>query len=246
MNCTETRDWLDALVDGELDLARSVEIERHLLDCPGCAASRDSMIALRERFRGASFSSRAPVMLERQVRTQLRREHREIRRGSRFVPYSAIAATLILTVWMGLPRTGRSQDEFALNEVVASHVRSTQVDHLTDVVSSDQHTVKPWFEGKLDFSPPVHDFAVEGFVLVGGRMDYMAGVNVAAIVYQRNKHMINVFIRLDHGPSQRMWTESSHGFNIVRWRKEGMSFVAISDLNATELNELAQLIAADP
>ena len=246
MNCTETRDWLDALIDGELDLSRSVEIERHLLDCPSCAASRDAMIALRERLRSGTLAMASPLTLDRRVRNTLSRERRDWSRVWRIGPYLAVAASLLLALWMWVPRESTSYDQFAFDEVVAAHVRSTQVDHLVDVVSSDQHTVKPWFEGKIDFSPPVRDYASDGFVLVGGRMDYLAGTNVAAVIYQRKKHVINVFIRPGRGPSERMRTESSQGYNIVRWRKNGMSFVAVSDLNAKELSELAQLIAADP
>jgi anti-sigma factor RsiW len=246
MNCTETRDWLDALIDGELDLGRSVEIERHLLDCPACASSRDAMIALRERIRAGAFAIARPMLLDRRVRRALSRERQERSRAWYGIPYLAVAASLVLAMWMWIPRDATSQEQFALNEVLAAHVRSTQVDHLVDVISSDQHTVKPWFEGKLDFAPPVRNYAIDGFVLVGGRMDYLAGANIAALIYQRNKHVINVFIRHERGPSERMRTETSQGYNIIRWRKGGMSFVAVSDLNANELHELAQLIATEP
>jgi len=249
MNCAESRDWLDALIDGELDLTTSVQIERHLLDCPACASARDAMLALREQFRSSSFRSTASVTLKRRVIATVSRERSPVRAWRVAVPlapYAAIAATLLLTVWILVPQITRSPNVVALGELVAAHVRSTQVDHLIDVLSTDQHTVKPWFEGKLDFSPPVRDFTPSGFELIGGRLDYMTNGSVAAIVYRRNKHVINVFIRREHGEDQPMRIDSSQGFNVVEWRKGELAFSAISDLNSAELTELARLIAAGP
>ena len=129
-----------------------------------------------------------------------------------------------------------------LREVMAGHVRSLQAEHLTDVASSDQHTVKPWFAGKLDFSPNVRDFAEQGFPLIGGRLDYLQGREVAALVYRRNKHVINVFVWPSATLERTAQTESLKGYSIVNFDASGLRYCLVSDLNAKELNELAGLM----
>jgi anti-sigma factor RsiW len=158
----------------------------------------------------------------------------------------AIAAAILLAAllgWRVVPgERGTSQDELLAQEIVASHIRSLQPGHLMDVESTDQHTVKPWFNGKLDFSPQVKDFAADGFPLVGGRLDYAAHRDVAALVYQRRQHLINVYEWPDDSGAERpVRAKSSQGYNMLLWQRGGMYFCAVSDLNSSELRQFIQL-----
>ena len=153
----------------------------------------------------------------------------------------AAAAVMVLALVPFL--RGPSTDELLTREVVSSHVRSLMATHLADVASSDHHTVKPWFAGKLDFSPPVEDLAKQGYPLVGGRLDYLKNRPVAALVYQRQKHFINLFIwPADSAPDVRANTVSLQGYNLAYWAKSGMTYWAVSDLNSSELQEFVQLV----
>jgi anti-sigma factor RsiW len=139
-------------------------------------------------------------------------------------------------------RPAANDKDLLASEIVSAHVRSLMLDHVTDVVSTDQHTVKPWFEGKLDFSPPVIDLAPQGFTLMGGRLDYVGGRPVAALVYERRQHIINVFIYPTGDTKNADGISGRQGFNMVHWTKNGMTFWAVSDLNAAELQDFTQLL----
>jgi anti-sigma factor RsiW len=137
------------------------------------------------------------------------------------------------------------QDQRMFSEVISAHLRSLQAEHLTDVETSDQHTVKPWFNGKLDVSPPVVDLTAQGFTLLGGRLDYIDGAGVAAIVYRRRRHIINLFVAASTGSEdRRAKIETVQGFNIRRWTEQGLNFWAVSDINADELQEFGQKFEA--
>ena len=255
MNCDDARVLMHAYIDGELDLAAGLELERHLAECPRCASEYAALSAVRARLKEEAFRYEAPAALKEKIRRALpasvpsRATAYPSRRGAwvpravRFAVPMAIGAMLALII---APLTiSPALNQQLANEVVASHVRSLMATHLMDVASTDQHTVKPWFNGKLDFSPPVNDFAKDGFPLVGGRLDYIEGRPVAALVYQHAKHVINVFMWPTTGTAtsaERIETE--HGFNVEQMTVAGMNCWMVSDLNQLELHKFAGLIRA--
>lgn len=163
----------------------------------------------------------------------------------------AIAALAVIGAFvagMVISPRGAGQRDTLSNELVASHVRSMMADHIADIISTDQHTVKPWFDGKLDFAPPVVDFAAEGFPLAGGRLDYLMNRSVAVLIYRRDKHIINLFVwpSLEEPEDRASGFKNSvhNGYLIVRWTDTGMNYAAVSDLNDQELLQFAQLARA--
>ena len=245
MNCAEARLLLHAHADGELDAANSLELERHSKSCATCAAEMTALQSLRTALRGADLNHRAPASLKADVRQFVRDLDRESPRPSAPLlwlwKWLALGMTATALAVVSLRPTGISEREALLNEAVSSHVRSLQAEHLMDVASSDRHTVKPWFEGKLDFAPDVQDFAAQNFPLVGGRLDYLGGRAVAGLVYRHNKHLINVFVWPTARPAKHE-TEARRGFSIISFTAKGMRFCLVSDLNPAELQELAGLL----
>ena len=234
------RELLHAYVDGELDLANTRETERHLQSCADCRGTEKAIRELRSALTREATAYRAPAHLRRNVRAALRREAKSTRQTLSpwlvFATGAAFAAVLVGAVlFQTMPGT---RGNTIVDQVVANHVRSLLATHLVDVVSSDQHTVKPWFDGKIDFAPEVRDLSASGFPLVGGRLDYLDGKTVVALVYQRNKHPINLFItptQTNRNSSPTLTTR--RGYNILSWANNRMNYWAVSDLNATELRE---------
>ncbi len=245
MNCAEFRLLLHAHVDGELDAANSLEVERHLRTCAACVKEENSLRALRGALRDNDLRFRAPAALKQDIRLFVKELANERARGeNRFQwiwKWLALTATAGAVLLLLLRPAGTSERDLLLDELVASHVRSLQVGHLTDVASTDQHTVKPWFDGKLDFAPTVKDYAAQGFPLIGGRLDYLGERNVAALVYRRNKHIINVFVWPGTG-AQAFEAEKRRGFAIISGNAKGMHYCLVSDLNESELRQLAGLL----
>jgi anti-sigma factor RsiW len=249
LRCPETQTLIHGYVDGELDLIKCLEIEQHLESCPTCAQAHAGLQAVRVAVQNSSLYFQTPAGLATRVQSSLRGASRADRiPGVSARRLLAVAASLALVTaggW-GLLRalSVRSADVFLTQELVASHVRSQMLpSHQFDVASSDAHTVKPWFEGKLDFSPPVKDLVAQGFPLIGGRLDYLHGRAVAALAYQRRKHFINLFIWPSSPEDERAPTTATRqGFHILQWTRSGMRFCAVSDLNPGELQEFALLI----
>jgi anti-sigma factor RsiW len=249
LNCQIIQTLIHGYADGELDLMTSLEVEQHLQECPQCAQAHTSIQAIRARVKNSIPYFSMPPGLARRVRSCVSRVDRGDRSlRVRPVPLLALAASLVLmmaTGW-GLARVlpARSEGAFLTQELVASHIRSQMLpSHQFDVASSDTHTVKPWFEGKLDFSPTVKDLSGQGFPLVGGRLDYLHNRAVAVLVYKRRKHTINLFIW--PSPSGDVaWPKkaTSQGFHMIQWRNPAMTFWAVSDLNERELQEFVELI----
>lgn len=245
MNCAENRLLLHAYTDGELDLVRSLEVEEHIHTCAACTNEHRSLASLRNALRAAPLAYVAPQTLRKQVRGAIRAPEEKTR--SPRVPWlwqwlAAGAMATALLVLMLRP-AGLSENDMLANEIVSNHVRSLMPGHLTDVVSSDQHTVKPWFSGKLDFSPDVKDFAAQGFPLVGGRLDYLNGHAVAALIYRRNQHFINVFVwPVTSEKESNNAVEDRRGYHLISRDVNGLHYCLVSDLNAGELGELANLI----
>jgi anti-sigma factor RsiW len=244
MTCHETRALLEADADGELDLVRHLELEAHIRACPECARTADAIRARREALRSALPRFAAPPRLVESIRASLGAPAPLPARRPplRWLGWNAmgLAASLALAV-VGGYSWGRAHErgDGLLREAVADHVRSLQGDHLMDVVSTDQHTVKPWFIGKLDFSPPVVDLADAGFPLVGGRLEHLDGRAAAALVFKRRQHAINLFVWPADGGGVPAPRGSGSGYNVTAWSRNGLNFLAVSEIPAAELGQFA-------
>jgi anti-sigma factor RsiW len=255
MNCGKSEILIHALIDGELDAGHARDIETHVAACPDCAEKLKAFRAMRSAMAEADLKEAAPAHLRSRIEAALPLPPARVAVPQRFFQPSrrtffgglavgtalsaAVAASLVLTVFRN------DQEQTIANEVVSAHIRSLQAGHLMDVETSDQHTVKPWFNGRVDVAPPVIDLTAQGFTLLGGRLDYIDGEPVASIVYQRRKHVINLFVAQRLGTTHTgAMTEAIQGYNVRHWTQAGLDLWAVSDIAPDELDEFGQKIAA--
>jgi anti-sigma factor RsiW len=246
MNCQQARPLISPYADGELDAAGILELEKHIQGCSACALAWRNEQTLKKSLKQDALFFTAPTELRRRIKAELRSQVETKSRWSFWnwtwlttatTSVATACLALLLTVTLNRP----SAQQRLTQEIVSSNIRSLMVDHMLDVVSTDQHTVKPWFNGKLDFSPPVKDLATQGFPLIGGRLDYVGGRSVAALVFHRNKHVINLFIwPVNEKNSKPAPSASIQGYNVIHWSEADMTFWAVSDLNEKELMGFVQ------
>ncbi|MGA2581882.1 MAG: anti-sigma factor [Tepidisphaeraceae bacterium] len=251
MTCDQAQQLLHAYLDDELDLATALQIEAHLPDCPKCSKELEAARIAGRAVAQPAIYYPAPSELRDRLKRAIRSEIGETETPQhagfltawwkRPLAYSGLAAAMILIVCSIALLLPNRASPGQIDDLVASHVRSLEENHLMDVASTDQHTVKPWFEGKIEFSPPVIDLSAEGYPLIGGRLDYLDQKKVAALIYRRNKHVINLFIWPGDATPE---VDAKQGFNLIRFECKGMTCWAVSDLNTAELQQFADLFKA--
>jgi anti-sigma factor RsiW len=247
MSCDFDKELISAYSDGELDLPRIAQVETHLKGCVECEALLERLRSLSRAAREPSLYYEAPMHLDARVRASLRESAGvAIPRAIPFRKWLYLAAGVLLAaglIWTVAEfRQAASEERLIADAAVSDHIRSLLASHLLDVPSTDQHTVKPWFNGRLDFSPDVKDLSSEGFRLTGGRLDYLDGHQVAALVFQRRLHVINLFVWPRAAtPSAPAAVAQQHGYNVVNWNTGGMAYWAVSDIPASELLQFAEL-----
>jgi len=253
LNCEFAQTTVHAYFDGELDPLRSADFEDHLGICGECKSELNAISSLHKRLQESDLFEQASPQLVERIHEQIAQDTNErpsktfsLRRAFFIPAFGGLAAAAAAITIAFLVFQSHGEAKRLTAELMDAHVRSLQPGHLTDVVSTDQHTVKPWFDGKLDFIPPVSDFSQQGFPLVGGRLDIIDGRNVAALVYSRRKHFINVFVWPYHEKGSSLASSGSHrGYNWLRWQSGDMELCLVSDVSLTDLRELKDLIVRE-
>ena len=255
MDCQDAEKLLHAYVDDELDVTRSLEMDEHLRDCAGCAQAYADLQALRKTLQSDASYFRAPSALQKRIQASVRNPSRagtSPRVSARLG--LAVAASLVLGLIAGWSlrsvQSSRPATAFLAQALVASHVRSQMLsNHLVDVRSSDQHQIKPFFEGKVDFALPVApDLKDQDFQLIGARLDYLDNRAVAVLVYKRREHLINLYIWPSTPGAETLGAEAviqevtRQGYHLLRWTQSDMTYWAVSNLNERELQAFARLI----
>ena len=251
MICNDAMLLLHAYLDDELDAAQSVAIARHMQTCTACMAAYASHAELRQALAQtqASLYRRAPEALRarwsapKSLASSVPPATRAPRRAMLALAMAAgFAGALVIATPAWIYTLHRRDAEVSpmVDEAISSHIRSMQVQHLMDVVSTDQHTVKPWFDGKLNFSPRVQDLASVGFPLIGGRLDALGGHSVAALVYRRHLHVINLYQWPARSGTSAPDTVSRNGYTVIRWTADDMRYVAVSSVDPDELQQFVR------
>ena len=240
LDCTVCQTLMHGYLDKELDPATAANVAGHLAECVACARLHDQAQLLKVSVRHKAPYYAAPASLAARLKAPEAPAPRALERWRKwFAPaFSAAALALAMVLYVATP----GSEQPLMDEAVSSHVRSLMGEHLNDVVSSDRHTVKPWFTGKLDFSPPVFDYSAQGFPLLGGRLDYLQHQTTAALSYGRAKHIINVFILPAPEADKPRQSQTIRGFNVVSWQANHMRFVMVSDLEKGELEAFSELL----
>ena len=247
MDCAEALKLVDIYLDRELDSRSVPEFERHAAQCAECGRALETAKTLKHALRNEQLYKQAPGDLRARILSALPKETKAIslmkyRLSMSWLSYGlSMASVAAISLALALQLGGPSPDDRLDAEIMSSHINSLMAEHLTDVASTDQHTVKPWFNGKLDYSPPVADHRDQGFALVGGRLDYIGHRPVSTLVYRHNKHIINVYIWPD-AHSAKTQTVSRDGYNFIKTYKSGMVFWVASDLNMQELQTFTNLL----
>jgi len=253
MTCDDSRPFFHAYLDGELDATQAAEFGRHMESCAACGRAVQALESLRSSMKNAQLREPLPVGFERKIRRQLD-EASQPASSWKFTQWRLLAAAAVLLLVIGgswkfaqkphdngdVPVTAA---DAAAVELVDAHIRALQPGHLTDVTSTDQHTVKPWFDGRTAFAPPVRDFAAQDFPLVGGRLDVFQGHTVAALVYGRRKHFISVFIWPDATQNAEQYAGAMNGYQWISWKQNGLRFCAVADTSRDDLAALKDLIS---
>ena len=244
MTCELNTTALHAYFDNELDAVRAAEFERHLETCSECSASLQKLSALRDGLHKSDLYQVASSRLRSQIVQEIDSESRGTGLRWKFWVPAFMVAAIVIAIAAGVLFLQPHNHSTRLQaELIDAHIRSLQANHLTDVQSTDQHTVKPWFDGKLEFIPPVSDFSQQGFPLIGGRLDFVGGHNVAALVYGRRKHVINLFAWPAADSSTTLSGNGSRaGYNWLDWKAGDMQFCLVSDASPNDLRELQSLI----
>jgi len=239
--CVDQELLLGGLVDGELDAANTALVDAHVARCEGCREELERLQAVRALLHGDGVRDRAPDELRKrilalpEIAPQAANTNRRIPGWLAPGVVGALAASLAMVSFVGPVQQQSALDD----QLISSHVRSLQPGHLTDVQTTNQHIVKPWFNGKIDFAPPVPELADQGFPLAGGRLDSIGGKTVAAIVYHRRLHTVNLFVWPGKAGSTRVAVED--GYALAEWSDDGLNFAAVSDIPAPELKQFETL-----
>ena len=245
MECEPATVLLSGMIDSALNPIARFRVHRHVAGCKACAAKLEELRVMQSAIRTKLPYHRAPPDLAARIGAALPREEppRVVHPWFR-TPAFSLAGTSLTGALAGVALTvmvmgGQNNPTMS---VIDSHIRSLQADHLTDVLTSDQHTVKPWLSARLDVSPPVLELKDAGFPLVGGRQDYVDGHRTAVVVYRHAKHVINLFAWASAGKDEAFRAATRQGFNIVTWRHDGITYYAVSDVEADQLARFAQLV----